>query len=58
MCTEGAEALFPLRATSIKRASEASTSPSGELWDEVGGFNARCASSAQKGGPESSNPCE
>jgi hypothetical protein len=32
---EGAEAL--LRATSTKRTSEASTSPSGELWDEVGG---------------------
>jgi hypothetical protein len=26
------------RATSIKRASEASTSPSGELWDEIGGL--------------------
>jgi hypothetical protein len=28
-----------------KRASEASTSPSGELWDEVGGFPARSAAS-------------
>jgi hypothetical protein len=37
--TEGAEEFFPLRATSSKRAREASTSPSGELWDEVGGFS-------------------
>jgi hypothetical protein len=28
-----------------KRASEASTSPSGELCDEVGGYQVRCASS-------------
>jgi len=28
-----------------KRASEASTSPSGELWDEVGGYPANIAAS-------------
>jgi hypothetical protein len=33
----GSGGAFPLRATSSKRASEASTSPSGELCDEVGG---------------------
>jgi hypothetical protein len=32
-------AFFPLRATSANCASEASTSPSGELCDEVGGYN-------------------
>jgi hypothetical protein len=35
--TEGAEALFPLRATEKIRGSEATTGPSGELCDEVGG---------------------
>jgi hypothetical protein len=35
---ERADTLFRLRATSTNRASEASTSPSGELWDEVGGI--------------------
>jgi hypothetical protein len=30
------DTLFRPRATSTKRASEASTSPSGELWDELG----------------------
>jgi hypothetical protein len=36
---------FAKRAKDLnKRASEASTSPSGELWDEVGGLQARCAS--------------
>jgi hypothetical protein len=33
---ERAEAFCLRRATSTKRASEASTSPSGELWDELG----------------------
>jgi hypothetical protein len=56
MYTEGAD--LSSASDLIKRACEASTSPSGELWDEVGGFDAPCASSAQKGGPESSNPCE
>jgi hypothetical protein len=33
---ERVDTLFRPRATSTKRASEASTSPSGELWDELG----------------------
>jgi hypothetical protein len=39
MYTEGAGALFLCERPHQKRASEASTSPSGELWDEVGGFS-------------------
>jgi transposase InsO family protein len=38
---EGAEALFPSRATSTNCASVASTGPSGEVCDEVGGFHER-----------------
>jgi hypothetical protein len=34
----GAEEFFPLQATSANCASAASTGPSGELCDEVGGY--------------------
>jgi len=49
MYTEGAEAFFPLRATTKARGSEATSSPSGELCDEIGGSPMFAPPISQKG---------